>query len=72
MRENPCYNIKTKQSCSKRCCGCAQTCKEWAEYVSERDKDYSRKKKIDVTEAYEISRNKKIKKYMKRYGKGKK
>ena len=69
MKDNPCYNRQTKQSCSRRCCGCAKDCKEWAEYVAERDSCYEKKKEMHMMDGYEIARNKKIKKYLKRYGK---
>ena len=46
MIENPCYDKTTKTSCPNRHGGCANTCSKWAEYVSERDKDYARRRRI--------------------------
>ena len=45
---SPCFNPKTKESCSKRRAGCAVDCKEWAEYVKVRQKRYDKNKTIAV------------------------
>lgn len=44
--KRPCYDPITHTDCPRRCGGCAVNCPEWAKYVSERDKEYKRRKTI--------------------------
>lgn len=43
MKEQPC-----KRDCPRRSAGCGATCKDWQDYVAERDAGYEeRKRKAD-------------------------
>lgn len=44
--ESPCFDKKTKTDCPDRHKGCANTCSRWATYVSERDKEYQRRRRM--------------------------
>ena len=54
MIKNPCYDTKTKTSCSKRCAGCATTCKDWKLYEADRNSRYGNNS--DNVEVYEWDR----------------
>ena len=32
MTNSPCYDVKTKTDCPRRCLGCREKCAEWAEW----------------------------------------
>ena len=40
MKEQPC-----KRDCPRRSAGCGATCKEWHDYVTERDAEYEERKR---------------------------
>lgn len=67
--KNPCHNTETHEDCSRRCAGCATTCKDWKQYVEERNKGYNNKEKDDyyLVTNYEIERSNKIRKHCKKY-----
>ena len=46
MIDNPCYDKIAKTDCPDRHQGCSVTCSKWAIYLSERNKDYERRKRI--------------------------
>ena len=62
--DNPCYDKKTKTSCSKRCAGCLIGCQDWADYVMGRNQHYSdlheQKSQMNLIDSYECSRTKRI------------
>ena len=55
--KNPCYDEILHKSCSRRCVGCASTCKDWQDYVSERNLKYKNKVCDNVVDNYEIARH---------------
>ena len=46
----PCYNIETHTDCPDRKGGCTVGCKKWAAYVTERDKQYGERMRLNEEE----------------------
>lgn len=44
--ESPCYDVKTKTDCPRRCGGCQINCPEWKAYEVKREELY-RQRRID-------------------------
>ncbi len=53
--KNPCYKKETRTDCTKRHPGCGATCKDWADYVAERDAEYDRRFRAKAQERHRIS-----------------
>ena len=60
--KNPCYDVKTKTNCPRRCAECGVTCPEWLAYVEERNNLYERKEQERKRIAGEIAQKQRLKK----------
>lgn len=65
--ENPCFDKKTKTSCSRRCAGCQVFCEDWAEYCRMREEVYKkRKERARVNDALSMNIDIHVKKKQRR------
>ncbi len=60
MNNCPCRNCKTRVPATKETLSCHATCSRYAEYQEGRKKEYERRRKKGILDAYETRRSCKI------------